>query len=212
MFPWQIWIILLIAAGTFILLNLLRSREEARRQPPRARNSARRASDESEGGRQEPITDLDRFLREVHSRRSAAGAEPPAARPAPERPRKSSPLPTGRVAPPPKRRSGRPEERSTTRRSNVSETPLEAIPVAIAVEVPVRAEPQPSTPNPYVVGFPGASPMPPAPSTAGPIAASMSRPGQGAFVGLLSSRQSLRDVMILREIFDPPLCKRRPKM
>jgi hypothetical protein len=216
--PWPIWTILLIAAGTFILLNLLRSREETRRQRPPVRGASPSDADDSQSRKQAPVTDLDRFLQEVHRRRTSEGAEivavTPARRPTPERgsTRSSAQDPATRAALPPSRRSLRSGERIPSRRSGASEAQAEAIPLAIAVEEPTSRSRVPPVLEPTGTAFPGSPPPPAAVKAVQSVAAPGSRKRQdSSFLAYLSSRQSLRNVVILREIFDPPLCKRASK-
>jgi hypothetical protein len=213
--PWPIWTILLIAAGTFILLNLLRSRDEIRRQRPPMRGGSPSDTDESQSRKQAPVTDLDRFLQEVHRRRSTEGAEiaaePPARRSIPERvsTRSATPDPAARAALPPSRRSPRSGDRIPSRRSGTSEAQVEAIPLAIAVEEPTGRSRAQSGPEPSATVFPGSPPPLPSVKAVQSVAAVGSKGKQDkSFLALLSTRQSLRNAVILREIFDPPLCKR----
>jgi hypothetical protein len=212
---WTIWTILLIAAGTFILLNLLRSREETRGQRTPMRRGAQNDADESRGKRQPPLTDLDRFLQEVHRRRTAEGpeaeTETPVRRPEPEQSgrRASSPAPVARAALPPSRRSRPAGERSSSRRSGTSQTQEEVIPLAIAVEEPAGRSRGQSGPEPSSTVFPGSPPPLPSVKAVQSVAAPGSKKRQdNSFLALLSSRQSLRNAIIVREILDPPICKR----
>jgi hypothetical protein len=211
---WGIWTILLIAAGTFILLNLLRSREELRRQRPLSRGGSSRDAEGSEARKQPPLTDLDRFLQEVHRRRNADETES-APKPAVRQPasgrtgnRSSAPQPAVPVG----RRSPRAGERTPSRRPSASRAQEEVIPLAIAVEEPAGRGKVRSVPEPAAAAFPSSPPPPPAVLlSAKPAVVSVSGKQQDrTFLAFLSSRQSLRDAVILREIFDPPLCKRRP--
>jgi hypothetical protein len=215
---WPVMTILLIAAGTFILLNLLRSREESRRQRPPVRGGARSESEDPQGRRQPPLTDLDRFLQEVHRRRTAEGAEadvePPPRRPDPERvsPRRSVPEPAARVSLPPSRRSPRSGERASTRRSGAPTAREEVIPLAVAVEETTARSRAQSGPEPSATAFPGSPPPLPSVKAVQSVAGPASRGMQDkSYLAFLSSRQSLRNAVILREIFDPPLCKRGAK-
>src|ERR1700736_2238034 len=102
-----IWAILLTAAGVFILLNLLRTKEESRRRGP-PQGGAPVAEDNPQARREPPMTDLDRFLQEVHRRRVAAEGEEP---------REDRPVrPVERVTIPPRR----PTPTSTSRPSPAS--------------------------------------------------------------------------------------------
>jgi hypothetical protein len=197
--------ILLTAAGAFILLNLLRSKEEARRRRP-VQGSAREQDDNPERKRQAPVTDLDRFLQEVHRRRRQAEGEEATPQPRVEpvivvRP----PARPDRVGPIPGRRPARSRERQPARRSDAAA--FEAIPVAIAVEEPRSAAR--SGPEPSATVFPASPPALPAVRAVQSVEASRSGARRGkSFFALLNSRQALRDAIVLREILGPPLCKR----
>jgi hypothetical protein len=216
---WPVMTILLIAAGTFVLLNLLRNREEIRRQRPPVRGDAREEGDDPQTRRQPPLTDLDRFLQEVHRRRQT-GEAPEAMVELPQRPSESERVrprppvaePVGRVARVPGRRSPRTGEKPSSRGSGASARQQEVIPLAIAVQEPAsRSQVQFGTETSATVFLSS-----PPPVAAVRAVQSVEAPGAKArpnksFLALLSSRQALRDVMILREIFDPPLCKRGVK-
>jgi hypothetical protein len=215
---WPAMTILLIAAGTFILLNLLRSREETRRQRPPVRGGAPSESEDPQGRRQPPLTDLDRFLQEVHRRRAAEGEEANA-EPAPRqpdlervRPRRSAPDTAARVPLPPSRRLPRSGERASSRRSGAPGAQEEVIPLAIAVEETTARSRAQSGPESSATAFPSSPPPLPSVKAVQSVAAPGSRGRQDkSFLAFLSSRQSLRNAVILREIFDPPLCKRAAK-
>jgi hypothetical protein len=195
---WPVMTILLIAAGTFILLNLLRNREETRRQRPPMRDGIRNEADDPRPRREPPLTDLDRFLQEVHRRRTSESAE---AKPEPPR----RPVPAPRVAPSASRRSSRAGERATSR----SSAREEVIPLAIAVDTPADRPRNQGVPEPGVIAFPGSPVAPPTVTTIQRVGATGVKKRQDtSFLRFLSSRSSLRDAVILREIFDPPLCKR----
>src|SRR5438270_7083007 len=95
---WQAWIVPVIALGVWILSHLLRGNEQDKKAPPLDRQKGK-----GPGGRQkEPLTDLDRFLREVNRRRQnaeerrtgpTASPAPISAQPVAERPRASTPKP-----------------------------------------------------------------------------------------------------------------------
>jgi hypothetical protein len=158
-------------------------------------------------------------LQEVHRRRQSgeapeAKAEPPQRFSESERasPRRAAPEPVARVARVPSRRSPRSGEKPSSRGTVASPLQEDVIPLVIAVEEPAsRSQVQFGT-DPSATAFPSSPP----PLAAVRAVQSVEAPGSKArqnksFLALLSSRQALRDVMILREIFDPPLCKRRAK-
>jgi hypothetical protein len=213
---WPIWAILLVAAGAFILLNLLRNKEEMRRRHPPVQGRARGTEDNPDGTRQAPVTDLDRFLQEVHRRRRVAEGEESGAQPvrrpveSPASPRRSTPAPVPRAYPGPSRRAPRSGERPTARRPSAA--PVEVIPLAIPVEDPASRSWARSGPEPSATVFP-ASPQPlPAVRAVQSVEASRSPARKGnSFLALLNSRQALRNAIVLREILDPPLCKRQPR-
>jgi hypothetical protein len=212
---WEVLIVPLIALGVWILGTLFRNEEDERAR------QRRRGSLEGGGVRvppRRPVTDLDRFLEEARRRREAAErgrssspaaateAPPPRpmrpplqqdrpAREAPRRPRSSSP------AGPPRRPAA---EVPVARAVPSSPPPAEADVVRV-----VRAE---SVPVP-VAPIPVAEPVPPARALPAPA---MPQPGRGQVrnpiltqvVALLRSPQAAGTALVLREIFDQPLCRR----
>src|SRR5439155_20799500 len=138
-----------------ILLSLLRNQEETCRRRP-AQGGVRGAEDNPDSKRRPPLTDLDRFLQEVHRRRMAAEGEETTEETSPRPvapliiPRRSGPASASRVPPGPGRRMARSGERQPSRRSAAAPIEVEAIPVAIPVEdtaaqSSARSGPEPSS-------------------------------------------------------------------
>ena len=187
---WEILIIPLIALGVWILSTLFKGGEDER-----LKRGARRPGDLS--GRmppRRPVTDLDRFLEEARQRREAeerrqAPPPPPPIRtaiarsPLRERPSQSREAPVARPAPTAIRKG---------------EVPV-AIPVARPVSRPPVAE--------LVLLEPAdeAAPPPAPPTTR------VARPSPivQQVRSLLSKPQTAGAAFVLREIFAPPLCRRR---
>ena len=207
--PWCFWAVLLFAGGVLILLNIIRNREVIRRQ----QGSPREAGDEPPSRREQPTTDLDRFLREVHRRRRTAqeegapGREPP---PLVREPRPAA-QPFSRTSAPPPRRPSRSEDRLPSRRPSATPIQTDVIPVVIPVDDPGPGTKKRLAAQASAVEFPASAAAPPgSPSVAATLRAAGQR--RAAIVALLGNPQALRNAIILREIFDPPLCKRHGRM
>jgi hypothetical protein len=215
---WFFWLLPVIALGIWILSNLLTNREEEKRPARPVRRPA--AGDESGRPQQPVLTDLDRFLQEVNRRRQAAEAR--AANPAQARPPVPAPVPIAerparvprpepappRVRPVP---TSQPARRSTprpsppVRRSSTRDEPPLALPVEVVV---ARASDR--VPERAAIIFPAAAPAPVAPPNSPEEAPPPVRRSQssGSLRELLTSRDSVRTAIVLREIFDPPLAAR----
>jgi hypothetical protein len=199
---WEIWLVPLIALAVWILGSLLRGGVE---EPPR--NDPQPNGGGPVRGRppQRPMTDLDRFLQEVHRRRQGGEqhqTELPEMAPPPQRAERQ-PAPA-RAMPTPTRQPPRRPPRPTT--PPVKRTPRGKPAEAIVVRLPV-AEPAKQLEQvvPEVVALspatvPTPPPPPPPPAVAGP---------PPSLATLLSTPEGLRNAFILREILAPPLCKRQ---
>jgi hypothetical protein len=215
---WQAWIVPVIALGVWILSHLLRGSEQDKKAPPRGRQG------ENPPGRpKEPLTDLDRFLREVNRRRQNAeerrpgpAAKPPTiltAQPVAERPRPSMPKPVRAV--PPRRQAGRPAPAPNKTPSTPAFQP-EPLTVLPADGKPLHAISLPASEQ-TPLAFPTSSEIiriatPAATATLAKMAPAIRQAGSSPvppFLTLLSSAENLKAAMVLREIFDPPLCHRR---
>jgi hypothetical protein len=208
---WLGWAILLTVVGAFILMNLFRNKEEARRRRSPLRETGPDEEDNPPRQQQEPLTDFDRYLQDFQRRRQGreGGGGKPRPRPVPRpiqsvesRARRAS---SGSERRPPRSTVDAPLPRRPTAAGS------EAIPYAIPVEtpaIPARAIPVvvPVAPAPAFPATPSG-----APAARGISVARSSRPVAKvySFLGLLQSRQTLRNLIILREILDPPLSKRR---
>jgi hypothetical protein len=210
----DLWFLLIlgIPLAVFILANLFRVPEERRQEGPRpARGPITPRSDPAG----QPTTDLDRFLAEVQRRRQA-GERQPASVPEPE-PTASAerPRPPAPPAPPPARRRPRAPMPPPPRRQVVAVPvgPSALPPVPVTVE-PAPALPAPPAPPPLpaavvaapVPAEPAAPPPPPPPPTA-KRGRTLSA-GLAQLAAMLNSPQSLRNAVLLREIFGEPLCRR----
>jgi hypothetical protein len=208
---WLGWAILLTVVGAFILMNLFRNKEEARRRRPSVREIGPEDEDKPPRQQPEPLTDFDRYLQDFQRRRQGREGGPgrPRPRPAP-RPIQSPENRARRAAPASERRP----QRSTVdaplpRRPTTADA--EVIPYAIPVETPAilaRAIPVviPVAPAP---AFPATPAGAPAARGVGGVRSTRPAAQAGTFLGSLQSRQTLRNLVILREILDPPLSKRR---
>jgi hypothetical protein len=210
---WEVLIVPLIALGVWILGTLFRPEEDER--------AKQRRRGPLEGGARlpprRPVTDLDRFLEEARRRRETAergrSASPPA---------ETAPEPQQRVARPPllqDRPSREPPRRPRPAPSTPSRRPAAEVPVALPVARPVTIPvPEPSIPTAVVV--PIAEPIPP-PADAAEVSPAGVHPDAphkrspvltpvlAQVAALLRSPQSAGAALVLREIFDQPLCRRR---
>jgi hypothetical protein len=218
---WQAWIVPVIALGVWILSHLLRGSEQDKKAPPRERLPG----ENPPGRAKEPLTDLDRFLREVNRRRQNAEERRPgpAAKPSPvltaqpvaERPRPSMPKPTRAL--PPRRQASRPAPAAPSKAATTSTFQPEPLTVLPADSKPLHAISLPASEQ-TPLAFPTSSEIiriatPAAMATAAKMAPAIkqasSRSSPAPFLTLLSSAENVKAAMVLREIFDPPLCRRR---
>jgi hypothetical protein len=182
---WEILIIPLIALGVWILSTLFKGGED-----DRFKKGVRRPGDIA--GRtppRRPVTDLDRFLEEARQRREA------------EERRQAPPPPPIRsvVTKPPLRERSSPSRETIPPRPAPTAIRKGEAPVAIPAARPSRIEP-------VAVEAPITEAAPPA-----PIMMRESRPSPivQQVHSLLSKPQTAGMAFILREIFAPPLCRRR---
>jgi hypothetical protein len=197
-------LILLVPLGVWILSSIFKSDDE--------RPAGRAANGNRSPVQRRPVTDLERFLEEARRRREMAGgrqqASPEPPRPAPQRERRPTPLPEQRQRvpqQPPRRR----QVEGPAPRTNRPPVLLEAVPEALPVVTPVargeavRVE---ATVEPVAsaAAMPVAAPTPPRPAPR--ITTS---PAVRHLAALLRSPQTAGTAIVLREVFDQPLCRRR---
>jgi hypothetical protein len=166
--PWEVIILPVIAVAVWIIGTLIRNAEKEQGPagaPPR---------------KAERVTDLDRFLREVHRRRQMG--ERAEERPEPSERRREP-------APPPVRRPPPRQEELPVDEVVVVESPAPA--PALRVH---EAPPLPDVPSDKSARPPAQGPEPVA---------------LGSLRRLLRSREGMRTAMILREVLGPPLARRR---
>lgn len=216
---WEIWLVPLIAMAVWILGSLLRGNVEDRQ---RNNNGPQRPNPREpgpqEGRPRKPATDLEKFLEEVHRRRQATekgedepSQEPPRPIPVVEKP-VSRPQP--RIVPAPLRQPPQPKRTQRTAAPTVRRTrPRQSMEEPVVLDVVVVQEPQPPLVQPVappsvipsgdVVVMSAALRTPPTtPRSSTPRVTP-------SLAALLSSRQNLRNAFILKEIFDPPLSRRK---
>lgn len=190
---WVKWAIPLVVVGVYIVSQLAAQLRDAKRRPNRNLPPTRPDDSPSTPPRpraQRPSPEMDRFLEEVRRRQQPPPAQP---RPVQERPRpQPSPRPVV-LAPASTSAPARPVVRTSPRPPN-RKIP-EAVPAAIAT-LPTQTLPVISAP-------------PPPPPTR--VSVSADKPASAAVyqvLDLLRDRQSLATAVLLREILDPPLCRR----
>jgi hypothetical protein len=218
---WSVWIVPIIALAVWIISYLLRGNEPEKKPMQRVRQPG----DDPQGRPKEPLTDLDRFLREVNRRRQNAEerrtgpvAKPPVvtAQPVEERPRPSMPKPA-RPAQPPRRQASRPAPtppKKTTTQPAFKPEPLTVLPADDRTE---RALPLPASEQ-TPLAFPTSSEVvriatPAALATLAKLAPPVKQVDdaivQTPLMSLLSSPKYLKYAIVMREIFEPPLCRRQ---
>jgi hypothetical protein len=221
----EVFLILLVPLGVWILSSVFKSEDE--------RPGSRQGNGSRPTAQRRPVTDLERFLEEARRRRESADkrqqpeGEAPA-RPAPSRevrPSSGSERRPARTPPPPPQPRRRQVE-GPAPRSNRPPVLLEAVPDSSTVVLTPRIEPprpeprrveplrplpaEPSRSMPVPAPTPvvsAAPPLPPAPPVAGSRTAPP--PAVAQLVELLRSPRSAATAIILREVFDQPLCRRR---
>jgi hypothetical protein len=200
MVPWHVLLILLIPVVVAILANLLRGAEQKNRKDRPASSSGEFRTPTRQSSR--PSTDLDRFLEEARRRREppirspvvvereAAQAARPEPAPRSQRPTRPTPTRPRETRVPPRRQPVLLEEETSSRRSVPVVTPEPAAEPVRAVEVSPAQLPAPP-PAPAVVRVKAISPL-------------LRQVVQG-----LRTPRSAAAAIVLREVFDQPLCKRR---
>jgi hypothetical protein len=182
-------ILFAISIAVWILSSIFRNREDEQRSS-RSRSSA---------------SDLDNFLKEIERRKRQG--EPPRERPAPPR---AIPVPPPRRATPPPRVPPSPASPPPVVRPIV--VPVKRVkavePVVLEV-VEAAVPPAPSSPTrrlpEVILVTPLPPPQKPEPS---PAPAVVAAPATGKLLELLSTPQSLRTALLLREVLGPPVCRR----
>ncbi len=213
---WEVLIVPLIALGVWILGTLFRTEEDER--------AKQRRRGTFEGGARvpprRPVTDLDRFLEEARRRRETAekglGSSPPII----ERPPR-----VGRPLLPQERPPREVPRRPRPAPSGPPRQPVVEIPVTVPVARPVLSPPSEAVPPPAVVvatavrveAIPApvaavAAPEEPSQVTPSPARGPAMSPILTQVAALLRSPQTAGAALVLREIFDQPLCRRhRPQ-
>lgn len=197
---WEVLLILLVPLGVWILSSIFKGED----QQPR---SGTRANMEEKPQRR-PVTDLDRFLEEARRRREAAqGGAPKAVVPARPQPK---PIAAREQRPAPERKpASAAQPRPALRAPQPSRQPilLEAVP---EVQVVARA-PVPRAEAPTIPASPPAMPPPPPPVAVVPRVVTPVKlsPALARVTQMLSSPQAAAAAIVLREIFERPLCQRR---
>jgi hypothetical protein len=185
-------ILFAISIAVWIFVNLFRNREE----------------DQHSTRPRRPASDLDNFLAEIERRKRRAEAS------------RERPAPPQAIAVPPPRRAA-PPQRPPSPRSPAARPPaarpvvvplqrVEPIsPVLLEVVEPV-ARPLPSAPSQRLPEVLPVSPQAPAQGPApAAILLAAETPPAGTLQDLLRTPQSLRTVLLLREVLGPPVCRRR---
>jgi hypothetical protein len=221
----EVLLILLVPLGVWILSSVFKNEDE--------RPGARQGGSPRPAAQRRPVTDLERFLEEARRRREMADRRPqPEAealqRPTPSREVRPAPTPERRPVrtpppPPPRRRQVEGPAPRTTRPPVLLE-PVPDSPSVVLVTPrletprpePLRADPQRSMPVEPVRSMPVPLPTPVVTVTpalaAIPILESSRAtpsPALAQLVELLRSPSSAGTAIVLREVFDQPLCRRR---
>jgi hypothetical protein len=205
-------LILLVPLGVWIFSSIFKSDDE--------RPAARAAPGSRPSPQRRPVTDLERFLEEARRRRELAEKRQAEesdkkARPAPRAESRANPLPerrTVRPAPPqPARRSVDSPIARTVRAPVLLEAIAEPLPTVVpaARTDPPRADVPRSETVVLPVQVPVAmlvEPLAPA-ARVGPATKAPS-PALVQLAQLLQSPRSAGTAIVLREIFDRPLCRR----
>jgi hypothetical protein len=211
---WELLALLVAGAAVWILGNLLRNSTEAERQA---------AADAAARGRRPPqVTsgELDQFLREVQRRKQQAEQK---AAPAQEPARKAPVPPPQAQARQPERRPTQPAPSRAPRRAPGQQLPPSrpraarpaverAEPVVLEV-VPVVEVVEPAVPTSMVwEDTPATTGVAEKTSPALALRPTDKRavpPALAQLATMLRSPQNLQMSIVLREILDPPLCRRR---
>ena len=216
-------LIVVVVEAVWILSSLFRGSEEEHRAGQRRAPGPGRG--EAPGSRPRAAqTNVDRFLEEINRRRREAaerqGGSPPRPAPAPERPRVAAPSseaprrPLVRV-PVPVARTGpsTPPAPSPRRADRPRLATAERVEVVIAEVVPSppapAAAPSPKSPGEaFVPTVTSPGRLPGAGSASGYTRKRTVSAAAGELLPLLSDRKSIRTAFVLKEIFEPPLCRR----
>lgn len=194
---WEAWLVPIIALAVLILGSIFRAGEQQRS------GSAKPGSDDDKGGRpRRTPTEIDEFLREARRRRTAEAESKRQAEPFPPPVTPPKPVPRPQIRPRP--RPSRPAAPPPRRVELLQE---EVIPVVLPATL------EPVTPGRTADHLPS---RPERPRVAEPVPPPAPRweqdkkpaPALQTLASLLGSRENLRLVIVLREILDPPLCRR----
>lgn len=195
---WVVLLLVMIVGVVWFLSNLFAVRRDSEERPA---ERVRRTPSRDPLGEQprRSANEMDRFLEEVRRRRQVAEQpektprarasavdQPPRERPVP-RPQR----PVSRPAEPPRRQ---PERAATARPGPMAKPVAVVVPSVIEREAAVVDKMPELEKRPIVVPATVARPV---------------SPGLARITGLLHSPDMLQTAMVLREIFDAPLCKRR---
>jgi hypothetical protein len=218
----EVFLILLVPLGVWILSSVFKSDDE--------RPGSRQGNGSRPGAQRRPVTDLERFLEEARRRREMADRrqQPEGeARPAPSReartPAISERRPARTVPPPQPRRR---QVEGPAPRTNRPPVLLEAVPDNSTVVLTPRIDPpglesrRVETTRPMAAELPRAMPVPlpvpvvaapppPPPAPAVPGARTAPPPALAQLMELLRSPRSAATAIVLREVFNQPLCRRR---
>ena len=183
------WFVPLIAIVVAVLASVFRGAEEAKR---RANQRERGSGDPRRERPQSEASGIDQFLEEIRRRQAARQGSSPSSQVETQRPRESPPAPPPvvRIEPPPRRRE-RP----------VVAVPVDApnIPTLVLAEIPIT----PPAPLP--------PPPPPAAGVVPKREAAATTAVRAQLAAMLKSKTGLQAALIMREIFEGPLYRRRQK-
>ena len=180
------WFVPLIAIVVAVLASVFRGAEEAKR---RANQRERGGGEPRRDRPQSETSGIDQFLEEIRRRQAARQGSSQSSQVETQRPREfpPAPPPVVRVEPPPRRRE-RP----------VVVVPVDApnIPTLVLAEVPIT---------------PPSPPPPPPPPAAGVVPrreAAATTAVRAQLAAMLKSKSALQAALIMREVFEGPLCRR----
>lgn len=203
---WEVLLVPLIAMAVWIIGSLMRGSIEEKKRNESRPASGNGGSPTSRPSRQKQPNDLQQFLEEVQRRRQTSEQQPAEAPPEPSRPgpepieRRPKPRPAGQ-----QKRQPRPSAPSPTRRPRPRATNEPGVVDLVVVEETRMVEAQPPLAIPVAGAIVPMAVPPPAPVVSRDREKNLSP----SLVALLRTREALRNAIILREIFDPPLCKRK---
>jgi hypothetical protein len=195
MVRWEIWLIILIPVAVSILSLLFRSAKEE----PRRNGRPRPNPQDVPSGRppRRSVSDIDQFLEEINRRRREAA----------EKRKSGEPVVVAVPAPPPVRPRPAPPVLRPARRVERERQPPRIREPLPPPERIIITEAVPLPPSPAA---PEWQPPPPAEPRHPPQGAkpTVVNPALAQVLPLLRSPQGLRSAIVLREIFDRPLCQR----